>query len=205
MPLSPAIGLSSYLFEAVHTRSILCKMQVIYTSIIFAIFAVRLAVASGVQCEQPRSASDPAGASAAGLLTNGIEAVASEHLADGAIIDHTFVHELGSVICKITRQDGSAQPNDPRAPFYGIVAECVERNNFWGGIVTASGWTYQIYGSATGKIPTHGIERRAKSKSKPRTKTTKKADSPKTIKANMPNPPKPTKPVTPPPPRRRKL
>lgn len=157
-------------------------MRVTYISVLFAVFAVRSKAAYVVQCDQLRSADDPAGTLIANALAKGIEASVSQYRGDHAIFGEAFIHEHGSATFKITSQNAAAYTHEAEPVFSAIVTDCVEQGNFWGGSVTAAGYTYQIYNNAYAQSSTGNLQRRAKPK--PKSKTTKAA------------PPKTTKPTT---------
>jgi hypothetical protein len=171
-------------------------MLAIQTFVLFALSTTNFLAVYGIECNQPRSDDDPAGASIASVLEDGIKAATSEDHYNHVITATTFAHEHGSMTFKVTSLDESLQMDDAKLAFSTIVTECIEKGNFWGGSVTTSGCTYEIFNNVYPQGGTENLEKRAKPKTKQQTKTSKAA-APMTSKAGTP----PTTPIpaTPPP------
>lgn len=126
---------------------------------IFAFLASNLSFVKGADCDlnQPRKAGDPSGAEIASFLSGALNDPNGIICAGGfpPLNNNIATYNAHLMLFNVTREDATKPIENCNEAFSNIIEQCIQNDNYWGGVWSLNGFTYTI---ADIVFPKNGIQ-----------------------------------------------
>jgi hypothetical protein len=137
--------LSSHENHVANAVSIMWKFKAIS---IFAVLASNISFVKGADCDltQPRKEGDPSGADIASFLSGTLNDPNGIICAGGfpPLNNNIATYNANLMLFNVTREDATKPIENCNEAFSNIIEQCIQNDNYWGGVWSLNGFTYTI-------------------------------------------------------------